>query len=85
VFDMVATRAYTQQCMDQTTNGKDVTINELAGMIKVGFDEVKVRLDTLERGQEDIKLRLDNVAYRFEIVALEKRVDVLEQKFGVAA
>lgn len=66
-------------------NNKDVTLNDLAGMIKVGFDETQAKFEVLERGQEDIKLRLDNVAYRFEIVALEKRVEVLEHKLGVVA
>ena len=69
---------------------KDITINELAGMVKTGFDEVhkfikagfdKVdkRLTTLETGQEDIKLRLDNVAYRFELVEVQKRLKALEE------
>ena len=70
----------------------------LARMIKKGFDSVgvrlanleigqeniKARLTNLEVGQEDIKLRLDNVAYRFEVKELEKRVDVLEKKLGIA-
>jgi DNA anti-recombination protein RmuC len=71
---------------------KDITINELAGMVKTGFDEmgkqfekvdkhfdkVENRLTTLEKGQEDIKLRLDNVAYRFELVEVLKRLKILE-------
>jgi len=66
-------------------NGK-TTNDELAVMVKVGFDgvseqfhglansmseqfrEVNMRLDKLESGQEDIKLRLDNTAHRFEVV-----------------
>ena len=73
--------------------GKDFTINELAGMVKTGFDEmgkqfekvdkrferVENRLTALETGQEDIKLRLDNVAYRFEIVEVQKRLKTLEE------
>ena len=39
-----------------------------------------VRLAKLEDGQEQIKLRLDNVAYRFEINELNQRVTVLERK-----
>lgn len=49
-----------------------VTIEDLAGMVKNGFDDmggrvdsqfkkVNASLDTLEQGQEAIKLRLDNV------------------------
>ena len=54
----------------------NITINELAGMVKTGFDElsetmktgfekVDGRLTALENGQKEIKLRLSNVAYRF--------------------
>ena len=68
-----------------------MTIDDLAGMVKRGFDdvnkgmnkrfdEVKNRLDKLETGQEDIKLRLDHCAYRFELNELEKRVHFLEKK-----
>jgi len=38
----------------------------------------------LEQGQEGIKMRLDNVAYRFELVKLQKLVDKLEQKTGIS-
>ncbi len=71
---------------------KNITINELAGMVKTGFDEmgkqfgkvdnrfdkVENRLTALEKGQEDIKLRLDNVAYRFELIEVLKRLKTLE-------
>ena len=41
-----------------------------------GFKQyVDKRFDTLEQGQEDIKLRLDQVAYRFELQDLEKRFE----------
>jgi hypothetical protein len=56
-----------------------LTNEDLGRMIKEGFDEVDSRfkvmgkqLDDLKQGQEDIKLRLDNVAYRFELVARRK-------------
>ena len=72
---------------------KKVTLDNLAGMIKRGFDGVdkrfesvdkrfdgiEKRLANLEEGQEEIKLKLDNVAYRFELVELQKRVDRLEK------
>ena len=48
------------------------------------FKKVDGRLDTLEKGQEDIKMRLDNVAYRFEIRDLEERVKLVEEKVGIA-
>ena len=62
---------------------KNTTINDLAFMVKKGFDQVDERFDTLERGQEEIKLKLDNVAYRFEMVELQKRVEVLEKKLNI--
>lgn len=77
---------------------KEVTIEDLAGMVQRGFSDVagqindltgqikkvQKRMDVLERGQEDIKLRLDNVAYRFELKELENRVKILERKLARA-
>ncbi len=79
---------------------KKITIEDIAGMIKRGFDEtakkndvekrfteVEKRLDTIENrvhnieeGQEEIKIKLDNFPYRFELRELEKRVSSLEKK-----
>lgn len=66
---------------------KKITIDNLAVMIKKGFDhmdenfkQADERLNCLEKGQEEIKLKLDNVAYRFELVELQKRVEILEKK-----
>jgi len=51
---------------------KEITIDALAMMVQKGFQsiaknvsDIKNDLKLLERGQEDIKLRLDNVPYRF--------------------
>ena len=41
------------------------------------------RFKSLEDGQEEIKLRLDNVPYRFEMKELEKRVSFIEKKTGI--
>ena len=80
---------------------KPTTNEDLARMIKKGFDhndkrfekmdekmdkrfdKVESRLDNLEQGQEEIKLRLDNVAYRFEVEDLKKRVKKIEFKLGL--
>lgn len=66
---------------------KKVTINDLAVMVKQGFDDatkqfdkVNQRLNSLEQGQERIELRLTNVAYRFELVELQKRVEKIEKQ-----
>ena len=50
-----------------------VQTDDLAAIVAKGFDSLENRMDTLEQGQEDIKLKLDNVAYRFELVALDAR------------
>lgn len=74
-------------------------MNDLAAMIKEGFDEMGERinvleqgheqthhrLDGLEEGQEQIRLRLDNVAYRFEIKELDQRVTKLEHHIGFSS
>ena len=73
---------------------KNITINDLAVMVKTGFDQMgddirrgfsatKAGFDILGQGQEDIKLRLDSVAYRFELVELQKRVEILEKRAGI--
>ena len=73
-----------------TINDVAKSVDDLATSVKEGFDEVHKsmksgfeavdkRLTTLERGQEDIKLRLDNVAYRFELVEVQKRLKTLEE------
>ncbi len=80
----------------ETKSFVDKEIEGLAGMVQRGFAETakKVDLDRVEnnlrilsennaRDHEDIKLRLDNVAYRFELVELQKRVETLEKKIGI--
>jgi len=78
-------------------NKKNTTFDNLAGMIKRGFDNVDKRFDentkehrvmmtkleNLENGTEEIKLKLDPVAYRFEIQELERRVKRVEAKLGI--
>ena len=65
----------------------DKTIEELARMVAEGFNSMGNRMDGFEKrmsgleiGQDDIRNKLDNVAYRFELVELDKRVRVLEKK-----
>lgn len=83
------------------THKKETTIDDLAIMIGKGFNEMdkrfkKVderfdkmdkRFDRMDGEIEDIKLRLDNVAYRFELKDLEqkfeKRFRMLELKAGL--
>ena len=69
---------------------KNITLDDLAGMIKRSFDKVDTRfdkaenkLDNLENGVEEIKLKLDQVAYRFEIEELGRRLKRVEAKLGI--
>jgi len=69
---------------------KQTTIEDLARMIKKGFDgndkrfdRIETRLDRLEQGHEDIQLRLGNVPFKFEVEDLKKRVKKIELKVGV--
>ncbi|MEK7637403.1 MAG: hypothetical protein AAB402_03405 [Patescibacteria group bacterium] len=75
-----------------------MSYDKLATLIKQGFDQVEVqfvrvdeqlgtingRLTRLETGVENINLRLDNVAYRFELNELDQRVSTLERKTGIS-
>ena len=70
---------------------KKIELEDLALMVGEGFSNVTERLDkvdsrlhNLEQGQEAIKLRLDNVAYRFEVKDFEKRIVRLEHKTGIS-
>ncbi len=76
---------------------KQTTLDDLAVMIANGFNEVsdnfkgnrqeheKIfnRLGNLEQGQEEIKLKLDQVAYRFEVEELNRRLRLVEIKLGM--
>lgn len=62
---------------------KATTIEDLAGMIKRGFDGNDKRFDKVESRLERIELRLDNVAYRFEVEELSRRIKRLELKLGI--
>jgi len=62
--------------IDERFNGVD----EQFCRVDERFIGVNTRLTHLEQGQKDIRLRLDNVAYRFEINDLSRRVTILEQR-----
>ncbi len=68
---------------------------ELAKMVKRGFDETATkkefadvqtglnsRIDNLERGQDDILLKMDNFAYKFEVNELKKRATKTEGRLN---
>lgn len=76
---------------------KNVTLDDLAGMVKRGFDGIDkgfdentrkhkvmmAKLENLKNGQEEIKLKLDQVAYRFEVQELDRRLRRVESKLGL--
>jgi len=73
---------------------KNITIDELGMMVKHGFDDVQQGMNNrfdkidkeikeLKQGQENIELKLSNVAYRFELEEVKQRVIILEKKLGV--
>ncbi len=47
------------------------------------FEKMEINFFDLKQGQEDIQSKLSNVAYRFEVEDLEKRVKKLEFKLGL--
>ncbi|MFH1129113.1 MAG: hypothetical protein V1686_00025 [Patescibacteria group bacterium] len=90
---------------------KQITNEDLASMIKKGFDghdtrldgidtrldgvdtrlekidtrleKIDTRMDNIEQGQEEIKSRVGNMAYQFEVNDLKRRVKKLEFKAGI--
>ncbi len=75
----------------------DEKIDDLALAVKKGFDHtdeqfkgvisditiLKTDSSLLKQGQEDINLKLDHVAYKFEVTNLKTRVDKIEKKIGI--
>ncbi len=57
------------------------------GELKVGIKNLHKRMNVLEDNQEEIKTKLDGLAYRFELEELrvkhERRLRALELKVGI--
>ena len=87
---------------------KNITLDNLAGMVKRGFDGVDKRFDGVDKRlngvdkrfdkientlknfreensleHEEIKLRLSQVAFRFEVEELDRRLKRVEAKVGL--
>ncbi len=62
---------------------KEVNAREHRTMTEVNAREHRTMTENNTREHEEIKLRLDNVAYRFELVELQRRVQILEKKIGI--
>ncbi len=68
--------------MEQEITNKEIleAMNSFSTNVDKRFDGVENRLKILEEGQDDIKMRLVNVAYRFELQELQQKVENLEKK-----
>ena len=55
-------------------------IDEFGIIVKNEFSKVNKNIKELKQGQENIELKLTNVAYRFELLELERRIEILEKK-----
>ncbi|MBI4175157.1 hypothetical protein HY523_00905 [Candidatus Berkelbacteria bacterium] len=75
---------------------KTITLDDLAGMVKKGFDEVYERMDTrfdrvddrldrLEKDMAAVRFTLTQLAYRDEVNKLEERLTRIEKHLGLAA
>lgn len=68
-------REITLEDLAQTMNQ---SFGELEKNINRRFDQSEMKFKKLEDGQDQIIMKLSNVAYRFEVKELEARVSVLE-------
>ncbi|MFH1900195.1 MAG: hypothetical protein ABIJ83_02910 [Patescibacteria group bacterium] len=57
--------------------------NEINKKMDKGFDSLKNRIKNIENGQENIEMKFNNVAYHFEVIELQKRVETLETKANI--
>ena len=71
---------------------KKMTLDTLAAMVANGFADTATKADVaglkldiqhLESNVSDMNLRLDNLAPKFEVRDLEKRVTRLEERAGI--
>lgn len=79
---------------NNTMKKSGITIDDLGVMIQKEFSRIEDnfhcidtklgKLDLIEQNQNEMKLRLNHVAHRFELKDLEDRVTVLEKKTGLA-
>ncbi len=58
---------------------KKISLEDLAGMVKIGFDAVDKKFDKVDMRFDKLENRFDKLENRFD--KLENRFDVLEDKF----
>jgi len=67
---------------DETGEKIEDVKKEVKNLGETNAREHQIMTGNNTREHESIKLRLDNLAPRFELVELQKKVDVLEKKVG---
>jgi hypothetical protein len=70
--------------MKQRFSHLEGLIEKLAISTQKGFEKVDERLDNLEKGQEDMKLSLDQHAYAIDVKDLKHRMTRVEKKVGIS-
>lgn len=65
------------------SNNNDFTINDLAGMIKDGFDQVDKRFEQVDKRFEQVDKRFEEVNQRLE--SLERDMQEVKLKFAYVA
>ncbi len=71
-----------EELAQMTAKGFENTAKDVSG-VKAGVAGLKSDVQILQTDVSDIKLRLDNLAPKFEVRDLEKRVSRLEEKTGI--
>jgi polyhydroxyalkanoate synthesis regulator phasin len=63
---------------------KEITNQEILEAINTSFEDLEGKMDKrfkkLENGQNEIKLKLTNVAYRFELEELKSTIHLLTKR-----
>jgi len=62
---------------------KKMTIEDLAGMVKRGFDGVDLKLEKIDVRLDRIEKKLEGVVYVREFEKLEERVKFLEESLSI--
>ena len=71
-----------QDLLEAINSGFNGVQKQFDGMQKQ-FDGVNNQLKELRQGQENLELKMTNVAYRFELQEVQARIKVLEDKLDV--
>ena len=62
---------------------KNITVEDLARMIKRSFDEVHLKLNKLEKNDQAILKKLEGIVYQREFEELKARVEAIEETLAI--